>query len=270
MHKRKIATTDIEVSILGLGTVKLGRNLGVKYPSTFYIPTDQQALKVLSAAADCGINLIDTAPAYGNSEERLGKLLPQTRMEWIIATKAGEIFDPNTGTSSYNFTPEFLQHSVETSLKNLGRDVLDIVLIHSNGEDEKIITQDGALELLNHLKQKGWIRASGMSTKTVDGGILAAQQSDIVMATHNMEYQEEKAVIDYAHQHQKGILIKKALNSGHYAHGKNNADPVQKSFEFIFQSPSVSSIILGSINPSHIKSNAAKAITAFERNKKPY
>ena len=69
----------------------------------------------------------------------------------------------------------------------------------------------GALDILNHLKQKGLIRATGMSTKTVEGGKLAAKQSDIAMVTHNLLYQEERPVIDYAQANGKGIFIKKAL-----------------------------------------------------------
>jgi aryl-alcohol dehydrogenase-like predicted oxidoreductase len=76
-QRKHIANTGVTVSPLGLGTVKLGRDKAVKYPEGFKIPDDKQALDLLALAWDLGINLIDTAPAYGNSEERLGKLLPQ-------------------------------------------------------------------------------------------------------------------------------------------------------------------------------------------------
>lgn len=264
MQKVKLGHTGIQVSILGLGTVKLGRNTAVKYPSSFTIPNDNEALDIIHCAADCGINVIDTAPAYGNSEERLGKLLQKSKDEWIISTKVGEYFDPITGESNYQFTPEYIQHSIENSLRKLQRDQLDIVLVHSNGDDEKIIREDGALETLQHLKQKGLIRAIGMSTKTVSGGILAAQQSDIVMVTHNLGYQEEEPVIHYAHAHDTGVFIKKAFASGHST-VEEGVDAVTQSFDCIFQHPGVSSIILGSINPKHIKENAEKAMRSFKK-----
>ena len=69
-----LGNTGIEVSALGLGTVKLGRNEGVKYPSGFELPDDASVSRLLQLAADAGINLLDTAPAYGSSEERIGKL----------------------------------------------------------------------------------------------------------------------------------------------------------------------------------------------------
>jgi aryl-alcohol dehydrogenase-like predicted oxidoreductase len=267
MQKVNITNTDINLSILGLGTVKLGRNTAVKYPTAFDIPNDKTALSILNTAAECGINLIDTAPAYGNSETRLGKLIKHTSQEWVISTKVGEIFNAATGQSTYNFSPKHIQNSIENSLRQLQREYLDIVLIHSDGNDERIIQEDGALDTLNRLKQKGLIRATGMSAKTVEGGILTAQHSDIVMVTHNLAYQDEVDVMHYAQQQNKNIFIKKALASGHSALAQDNAadveDQVQKSFDCIYQHPSVSSIILGSITPSHIKENAKKAMKSF-------
>ncbi len=99
-----IPGTQLDVSVLGLGTVKLGRDKGVKYPEAFTIPDDQAALALLQQAWNLGINLIDTAPAYGNSEQRLGELLPQLPHDWIICSKAGELFNSDTGESSFDFS----------------------------------------------------------------------------------------------------------------------------------------------------------------------
>lgn len=263
-QRNQIADTGVAVSPLGLGTVKLGRDKAVKYPEGFKIPDDKQALDLLALAWDLGINLIDTAPAYGNSEQRLGQLLPKLPHDWIIATKAGEYFDPETGESRYDFRPESIISSVETSLKRLQREVLDIVLIHSDGNDKQIIEQDGALETLHLLKQRGLIRASGMSTKTVEGGLLALEQSDLAMVMHNLQYQDEQAVLDEAARLQKGIFIKKALGSGHMAKGADK-DIVQANFDFIFNEPAVSSIIIGTINPVHLTDNVSKAVRALDR-----
>ncbi len=265
IERREIAATGVVVSPLGLGTVKLGRDKAVKYPTGFKIPDDKETLNLLAMAWDMGINLIDTAPAYGNSETRLGQLLPQLPHEWVIATKAGEYFDPETGESGYDFSPDSITRSVENSLRQLGRDVLDIVLIHSDGNDREVIEQQGALDTLNTLKQRGLIRASGMSTKTVEGGLLALEQSDLAMVMHNLEYQEEQAVLDEAARSHKGIFIKKALGSGHLAHGADNTDIVQANFDFIFREPAVSSVIIGTINPAHLKDNVAKAVAALNK-----
>ena len=264
-RRKNISETGLAVSPLGLGTVKLGRTAGVKYPDSFKIPDDVQTLKLLSQASELGINLIDTAPAYGNSEQRLGQLLPKLNREWVIATKVGELFNADLAQSHYNFTAEFIKQSVEQSLKNLRREVLDIVLIHSDGNDQHIIEHLGVLEILNDLKQQGLIRATGMSTKTVAGGLLSLQQSDIAMVMHNAGYQDEQAVLDQAATSNKAIFIKKALNSGHLASSSSVTDPVQASFDTIYQNPAVTSIVIGTITPSHLTSNVSKAVKALEK-----
>lgn len=262
-YRKAIAQTGLSVSPLGLGTVKLGRNSGVKYPTAFKIPDDRQALALLDNAWELGINFLDTAPAYGNSEQRLGDLLTKRHQDWIIATKVGEIFNAKTAESSYNFTPEFIEQSIQSSLKKLKRDVLDIVLIHSDGQDKAIIERYGALEVLNDLKQQGLIRATGMSTKTVEGGLLALQQSDIAMVMHNLTYQDEKAVIDFAATKHKAILIKKALGSGHIPASTPGIDSVQANFDFIYQQSAVTSIIVGTITLAHLRDNVKKATLAL-------
>ena len=256
---RKLGNTGISVSPIGLGTVKLGRNSGVKYPDSFSIPNDQEASNLLAQAAELGINLLDTAPAYGNSEERLGKLLSGQRERWIICSKAGEEFDPATGESHYDFSADFIRRSVERSLQRLKTDCIDLLLIHSNGNDLDIIHKNAALETLNALKKEGKIRATGMSTKTVEGGILAADFSDCVMATWNLDYDAELPVIDYCQRINKGVLIKKALASGHLQH-KNSEDPVTDALRMMLSHEGVSSIILGTINPAHLQTNVATSI----------
>lgn len=264
-QRKAIADTGVNVSPLGLGTVKLGRDKAVKYPEGFKIPDDKQAADLLALSWDLGINLIDTAPAYGHSEQRLGQLLKHQSHEWLIATKAGEYFDSQSGESRYDFRPESIISSVENSLKLLQREVLDIVLIHSDGNDTDVIDQYGALQTLADLKQRGLVRATGMSTKTVEGGIKALQQADMAMVMHNLEYQAERAVLKQAAIDNKGIFIKKALGSGHLAKNALDTDIVQANFDFIFSEPAVSSIIIGTINPEHLKDNVAKAAQALKK-----
>jgi aryl-alcohol dehydrogenase-like predicted oxidoreductase len=246
---RPLGSTGIEVSALGLGSVKFGRNEGVKYPDTFTIPDDTAMLDLLAQAKALGINFIDTAPAYGNSEERIGALLSE-RTDWIISTKVGEEFV--NGKSHFDFSAEHTKFSVERSLKRLNTDYLDIVLIHSDGEDEKILLESDCLETLKKLQESGLIRALGMSTKTITGGLLAAKLADIVMLTYNLE-QQDQAVVDYAQQHNKGILVKKGLMSGHV--DKAGKDLVQESLALIFSQPAISSMIVGTINTEHLASN---------------
>ncbi|MEC8429394.1 MAG: aldo/keto reductase, partial [Pseudomonadota bacterium] len=159
MELRELGSTGINVSPIGLGTVKLGRNQGVKYPQGFELPDDAHALRLINLAKEHGINLIDTAPAYGISEERLGVLLKGQRQDWVICSKVGEEF--SNGESHFDFSPEHARFSIERSLKRLNTDVIDLVLVHSDGNDLDIINGAGTLDALAELKRQGLIRAFG-------------------------------------------------------------------------------------------------------------
>jgi aryl-alcohol dehydrogenase-like predicted oxidoreductase len=253
---RPLGSTGLSVSPLGLGTVKLGRDQGVKYPSGFTIPSDQEAQMLLKLARDLGINLIDTAPAYGTSEERLGPLLRGQRQEWVIVSKVGEEFEG--GQSRHDFSAAHTKMSVERSLKRLETDFIDLVLVHSDGNDLAVLNDSGVYQTLAELKQQGKIRGFGFSGKTVEGGLLALREGDCAMVTYNLNEQGEKPVLDYAAEHGKAILVKKALASGHVCLSPG-VDPVQASFELLFEHPGVASAIVGTINPLHLAHNVATA-----------
>ena len=269
LDKTAIAGTGIEVSPLGLGTVKFGRNQGVKYPALFTIPNDGEVLGLLDLAHELGINLLDTAPAYGTSEERLGTLFARhkgLRERWVICGKVGEEFsatDDGLGQSHFDYSEQHIRFSVERSLKRLNTDVIELMLIHSNGEDCHIIEQSGCLEVLAALKKEGKILASGMSTKTVAGGIAALQQADVAMVTYNLNERGEKPVLDYALSNSKGIFIKKAFASGHACLA--GEDPVLASLKLVFAHPAVSCAIVGTINPNHLRQNVAACLSALSK-----
>ncbi len=254
--KRSLGATGIEVSVLGLGTVKLGRTEGVKYPTHFTPPDDAEARRLLDNAAAFGINLLDTAPAYGTSEERLGGLLRGRRDQWVIATKVGEEFE--NGLSRHCFTAEHTKMSVERSLRRLRTDRLDVVLIHSDGNDQEILRDGAAIQTLQNLKDEGKIRAFGISTKTVAGGLDAVEVCDLVMVYANPWHLDEIPVITAAAERNRGILIKKAFASGHFGQ-QPDADPAGESIRFLLGMPAVSSIVVGTINPAHMESNARVA-----------
>ena len=258
LAKRKLGKTGLEVSCLGLGTVKIGRDQDVKYPIGFSLPSDEEVSTLIGRAKELGVNFIDTAPAYGSSEQRLGRLLKE-RQDWVICSKVGEEF--TAGKSHFDFSEEHTQRSIERSLRNIGTDYLDVVLIHSDGGDLKILESSDCPETLLRLKEKGLIKAVGMSTKTVEGGLKAAEMLDLVMVTYNPSMQGDAIVIDHAFALDKGILVKKALNSGHDCIvGDAKESPVGTSFternlRFALDKEGVTSVIMGTINPQHLQEN---------------
>lgn len=245
MELRTLGDTGIHVSPLGLGTVKIGRNQQVKYPSDFAIPDDQAVEALLALAWDLGINTLDTAPAYGNSEQRLGQLLPH-KHDWVIVGKVGEIFE--NGESRFDFSATHTRLSVERSLRRLGREMIDVVLVHSDGNDMDIIRNQAVCDSLLELKHRGLIRAVGMSTKTVEGGLWCVENMDVVMASYNLIYQDELAVLDRARELNKGVVIKKGLQSGH-------ASSVEDALRHVLGHDAVGSVIVGTINPAHLRDN---------------
>jgi aryl-alcohol dehydrogenase-like predicted oxidoreductase len=251
MEKRSLGQTGITVSALGLGTVKFGRNQGVKYPRDFDLPDDAALAELLALAKNSGINLLDTAPAYGTSEERLGVLLKGQRKDWVIAGKVGEEFE--SGVSSFDFTPEHFEFSLTRSLKRLNTDYIDILLIHSDGRDLDILSSAPLIEKMQDFKKRGLVRAIGASTKTHQGGLKTLELMDVVMATYTRDYSDEKPVLDYAATHNKGVILKKALSSGH-------ASDIESAIAFGLSHPATSSMIIGTINPEHLMKNIKAAL----------
>ncbi len=257
---RVLGSTHLQISPIGLGTVKFGRNQKVKYPENFNIPTDKEMKKLLAQSYDWGINLLDTAPAYGNSEQRIASNLPNSRQDWVIVSKAGEHFIDNQST--YAFDQASIIKSVHQSLKHLKTDYIDILLIHSDGHDEEIIEKYEVFSTLHYLKDRGDICYFGMSCKTLKGAFLTNQYADVAMLEYSPVNDELKPALDDAANLKKGILVKKALASGHL-HKITGDNPIQQSMNFVLSHTAVHSIIVGTINPKHLKENilcAAQAI----------
>lgn len=267
MELRALGRTGIHVSVLGLGTVKLGRNRGVKYPTRDELPTDVQIDELLCSAEELGVNVLDTAPAYGSSEARLGQALARVagrsgsrnRDRWVLITKAGEAFDGER--SHFDFAPAALRASVERSLKLLGTERLDVVLLHSDGVIELDPRRDEAMGALQELRTAGKVRAVGASTKSVEGGLWAVQSGDVVMVTLNDQEREGVSVIDAARACGAGVLVKKPLGSGLLA--------PETSIAGAAATPGVSSVIVGTLRREHLQRNAEIAARTHQAGPSP-
>jgi aryl-alcohol dehydrogenase-like predicted oxidoreductase len=251
MMERMFGATGKKVSVLGLGTVKFGRNQGVKYPGGegFALPADAEIEKLLDLALELGITLLDTAPAYGASEERLGKLLGKRRDKFFLVTKTGEEFDG--AKSEYIFTAAHTKKSIERSLMRLKTDHLDCVLVHCSRDDVNVLSNTPVLETLAALKSQGKILSFGASTYTSAGGKLAVDRADAVMVSYNKGYLDEKPVIDYAHQKGKAVLVKKGLASGHVG----GLGDLRDNIRFVANTPGVTSLVFGSLSGANITAN---------------
>jgi aryl-alcohol dehydrogenase-like predicted oxidoreductase len=253
MDLRPLGSTGVSVSPIGLGTTKFGRTEQLKYPEPFELPSDRQIRQLLEVAGGFGVNLIDTAPAYGTSEQRIGELLAD-REGWVIITKVGEEFV--AGRSRFDFSPAAVRTSVERSLVRLRRDRLDIVLLHSSGDDLTILRESGAVDALMELREAGVILAMGASTKTLEGGLLAVELCDVVMVTLNRRDRSQIPVIEAADRAGVCVLIKKALASGH------DRDPNQALVDVV-TTRGVDSVIVGTVNSEHLAANCRAVESAL-------
>ena len=250
MIYRELGRSGLQISLLSLGGVKFGRNTQVSYPHNFALPDDAQLRSLLDTAHRLGVNMLDTAPAYGDSEVRIGKLLPSSQ-DWCICTKVGEEFDGQR--SHFNFSAAHCYFSIERSRQRLRREVLDLVLVHSDGNDLEIITHSGIMESLQKCKDQGKIRAFGISLKNIDVLPLVMHRCDVVMLEYalTLEPQQRQAINDALYATSAagcGILIKKALASGHALTPLNH-------LRFAAAHPAINSVVVGTLNAQHLHDN---------------
>jgi len=167
----------------------------------------------------------------------------------VLSTKVGETFD--NGRSSYDFSARRIRESVQRSLQRLRTETIDIVFIHSDGNDMRILAQTDAVPTLTALRDEGVIRAIGLSGKTVEGARAALSWSDVLMVEYNDRDRTHAGVIAEAARRGVGIVVKKGLSSGRLA--------PEPAIRFVLGTAGVGSLVVGSLNLEHIRDNVAVA-----------
>lgn len=246
LDRRPLGRTGLTVSRVGFGAVKIGRNAKLRYPQAFDLPDPKEVGRLLHGVLDAGINLIDTAAAYGQSEELIGRFLAERRSEYVLSTKAGEDFE--AGRSTFDFTRAGLTRSVERSLRRLRTDAVDVLLLHSDGDDVRLLEQTDAAETLLRLRDQGKARAIGLSGKQAEGARLALQWSDVLMVTYHKEDRSHEEVMREAHGSGRGVMVKKGLASGHL--------PPDEAMAFLGAEASVDTAVIGTLSLAHLLDNA--------------
>ena len=244
---RILGRTGLNVSPISFGAFKIGRNENTKYENSYQLPSEDDCEKLLNEILDMGINLIDTAPAYGLSETRIGNCISHRRSQYALSTKVGEQFAQ--GESQYRFDSEAIHTSVHESLVRLRTDHIDIAFVHSDGQDLKIIEAGETLETLVDLREQGVLRHIGFSGKTAEGHIRAINSGivDVLMIEYNPLETGQRDVIDLAGEHGIGVIVKKGLASGKL--------PAAEAIPFCLEPQSVSSVVVGSLHAEHISEN---------------
>ncbi len=240
----------VPLSTIGFGAFQIGRVPSEKYAAFGQpIPSENESQHLLNGVLDLGITLIDTAPAYGCSEERIGKYLSHRRTEYNLCTKVGE--QTIDGCTAFDFSPNGMRTSVEQSLRTLKTDYIDILLIHAPLNDLSVLQQTDAVEMMLAFKKEGKTKAIGFSGKSIEAQKEAMHWSDALMIEYSAANQTNEPIITLAHEHNKLVLIKKAMNSGHLSG--------TEAIEFITKKSPIRNAlhctVIGSSNLTRMKKN---------------
>ena len=193
MIYREIGKTGIRASVLSLGTWSAGGD------AVWGSADDDISVRALEEGLDPGINLIDTAPAYGfgRSERIVGRVLRgRKRQDVIVATKCGLVFDEEGSllahrdgrTVNRNLSKKAVMKGAEESLRNLGTDYIDIYITHWQSVPPFYTPISETMEALLRLKEEGKIRAIGVSNVTTEqvSGYLACGEIALVQQRYSM------------------------------------------------------------------------------------
>ena len=268
METTTLGKTGLEVSRLGIGLVKIGQMEG---PDKV-----ERAGRLLNAALDAGINFLDTSACYGISEEQVGNSVAHRRGEYNLATKCGHV---TGGYSGEPWTAETIEHSIDRSLKRLKTDHVDLVQLHSCSLD--ILKRGEVIDALDRAKEAGKTRFIGYSGDEEEAAwAIESGRFDTLQTSLNIVDQHARRdLLGPAEARGMGIIIKRPIGNGIWgAKSKPSGtpdgyvvraqemarlgpipgapdDPTTLALGFIFAHPEVDTAIVGTGNPSHLRSN---------------
>ncbi|MFA9477789.1 aldo/keto reductase [Phycisphaerales bacterium AB-hyl4] len=217
MKYRTLGSTNLRVSVVGVGTWQYGGEWGMTF-------TQPDVDAIFDAAREAGINLIDTAECYGDhlSESLTGNAIARDRDKWVLATKFGHKFHEPFKRSEPR-SPDDVRQQLEASLKAMKTDYVDLYQYHSWGDDK--FFDDDVLAVLNDAKAAGKIRHIGNSIGSNRNAkqVEASQRMgiELIQVVYNRldRAPEEAGVFDLCREQNLGVLARVPLASG-YLSGK--------------------------------------------------
>ena len=212
MEYTTLGTTDLQVSRLGMGTVELGMAYGIGLPSP---PSDDECIRLLRTAFEAGITFIDTAAAYGRSEELVGRAFAGLASRPVISTKATLVSPDTAEPLRGHQRRQHLEASIQRSLKRLSAESLDLLQFHNvepNWLDADLF------ETMDDLTRRGWIRYWGASTYGRDGPravCAAADRLRALQAAYNLlDRSLEAEILPACRQAGMGVIFRSVFLKG--------------------------------------------------------
>lgn len=209
---RPLGATGLQVSEIGFGALEIGRDWAGDINDDPSHPDEAEAARTLNGLLDLGVNFIDTAPAYWQSEEFIGRAISHRRSEYILATKVGEHCDRDG--SYYDYSAPATTAFIDRSLKLLKTDVIDLIQIHSASME--VLERGETLGALEEARDAGKVRFIGIS-----GGVNECIRAielggyDTVQFPYNLLNREaEQLLFPLAHERGVGTIIMRPLAGG--------------------------------------------------------
>jgi len=212
MNYRRLGRTNLQVSEISLGTVELGMDYGIPVQEDHLQPSEADAARTLNCALDLGVNLIDTARAYGESEAIIGRALKSRRNEYILATKiSSSNWEGYTGVELH----EQVEASIAESLRKLQTDTIDLLYIHN--ATPELIERGELIEIMQRAQEAGYARFIGTTTygEAAPLAVLEDARFDCVQVAYNLlDRQLEERVLSLAKANDIGVVIRSVLLKG--------------------------------------------------------
>lgn len=257
----------MEFSVLGFGGAEIGYNES---------QTQEEVNELLNSALDAGLNVIDTAAAYKTSEQLIGNAVSKRRNDYYLLTKCGAL---DAFTRS-DWTTKGILETIETSLKDLKTDHLDIAQLHSC--DSETLRRGDAIEGLQRAREKGYTRYIGYSGDNEDA--KTAIELDVFDSLQTSVSVADQSPIDenipLASKKGMGIIAKRPIANAVWRNESKPADsyhheywdriqklkfdflnePLNESIatalRFTMSIPGVDTMIVGTTKPKRWQQNA--------------
>lgn len=215
MERRSFGKTDMQVTALGFGGAEIG----------FEGASQQTVTELLNAALDAGLNVVDTAECYMNSEEMIGEAIGHRREEFYLFTKCGH-WEPGVD----DWRAESLVRSIERSLQRLRTDYLDLVQLHSCSEEE--LRKGEVIEALRTARDRGYTRYMGYSGDNdaaryaVECGAFDTLQTSISIADQGVLVK----TLPLARERQMGVIAKRPIANAAWRTGQKPEEPYHHAY----------------------------------------
>jgi len=216
MERRRLGRTEMVASILGFGGSEIGyQQVGAR-----------TVARLLGTALDAGLNVIDTAECYEDSEALIGRALGARRRACYLFTKCGH----SRGGGRGEWRPAALLASIERSLRRLETDYLDLIQLHSCSLAE--LRRGDAIAALEQARTRGWARYIGYSGDgeaaryAVECGRFDTLQTSVSLA----DQEAIELTLPRARARRMGVIAKRPLANVAWRHARKPAEPYYQDY----------------------------------------